>query len=60
MQILGYTGNDDARKFVLNEEVTLEKIKVHLCASFYLYIMFISSSMFFFLLVFLLNIMEKT
>lgn len=26
-QILGYTGNDDARKFVLNGEVTLEKIK---------------------------------
>ncbi|PKI62618.1 hypothetical protein CRG98_017040, partial [Punica granatum] len=26
-QVLGYTGNDDSRKFVLDGEVTLEKIK---------------------------------
>lgn len=28
MQILGYTGNDDARKFFLSGEVTVQNIKV--------------------------------
>ena len=28
VQILGYTGNDDARKFFLSGEVTVENIKV--------------------------------
>lgn len=28
MQILAYTGNDDAKKFVLDKEVTTENVKV--------------------------------
>lgn len=28
MQVLGYTGNDDGRKFVLDGEVTADRIKV--------------------------------
>lgn len=28
LQVLGYTGNDDAKKYILDGEITLEKIKV--------------------------------
>lgn len=28
LQVLAYTGNDDAKKFVLDEEVTLDNVKV--------------------------------
>lgn len=29
MQVLAYTGNDDARKFLLDGELTIENIKVN-------------------------------
>ena len=28
MQVIGYTGNDDAKKYVLDGEVTSDKLKV--------------------------------
>lgn len=28
MQVLAYTGNDDARKFILDGDITIDNIKV--------------------------------
>lgn len=34
MQVLAYTGNDDARKFILDGKITIENIKVNYSLSF--------------------------
>lgn len=34
MQVLAYTGNDDARKFILDGEISIENIKVNYSLSF--------------------------
>lgn len=60
LQVLGYTGNEDAKKFFLDGEITLEKIKVGILSVPILESVFsVGLHNAFFLLLFILTFFKK-